>query len=119
MQPTLVVNPETKEWAIFQDRMTNSMVVWQPSKRADMIEAGFRRVCRITGPATAHQLDKNGYTQVAGNSFTVPEEPEPTISQQFKEDQAVIKQLLADKDRLHKDNKVLKALINDIRALIK
>jgi len=56
---------------------------------------------------------------VAGNSFTVPEEEVLTESQQYKDDQAVIKQLLADKDRLFKDNKVLKNLMNDIRKLVK
>jgi len=119
MRPTLVANHKTKEWAIFQDRMTTSMVVWQPIRRAQMLEAGFEPIARITGPATAFQLEKGGYTQVSGNSFTKPVEEPLTESQQYKDDQATIKQLLADKDRLFKDNKVLKNLMNDIRKLIK
>jgi len=119
MRPTLVANHKTKEWAIFQDRMTTSMVVWQPIRRAQMLEAGFEPIARITGPATAFQLGKGGYKQVSGNSFTVPGAEVLTESQQYKDDQAVVKQLMADKERLFKDNKVLKNLMNDIRKLVK
>jgi len=117
--PRLAVNHKTKEWAIFQDRMTDSMVVWQPGQRRKMLDAGFELICNIGGPATTFNLNKDGYKQVAGNSFTTPEEEVLTESQQYKDDQAVIKQLLADKDRLFKDNRVLKNLMNDIRKLIK
>ena len=74
--PMLYINPETKEMAIFQDKSTDSKVVWHPKKRTEMIANGFVKLCGITGPSTVFPLASSGFTYVSG--FTYTKKPEAT-----------------------------------------
>ena len=70
MTPTLMINPTTKELAIFQDRHTDDWVVTVGYQRKVMMESGFVKLCIISGSGAIFEDISSDYTLVSFKDHT-------------------------------------------------
>ena len=56
MNPTLMINPITKEYAVFQHRQTGDWIVSVKYQQQIMKESGFVVLCAISGAQAIHMI---------------------------------------------------------------